>query len=138
MSTNHFFALLLVFTVSAGCSVVDRQSSSTVAETPPYLQPRSELAQSQLADMRAFHERDTAKMTEDLRAAHNREMGAFGTAGKELERDKRPPEDFGRTPPQPEKRTGWTSWFKKTENDNKKAEPPVMSSRIGGVNTTVR
>jgi len=144
MSTNHLLTLLLVFAMSMGCSVMDRQPSSTVTETPPYLQPRSEQSHHQLAEMRVFHEKDTARMAEELRAAHSREMGSLVTTGKELERDQRQQDTSDRTQAQHEKRTGWTSWFKKTESDNKtesnnkKETPPMMSSRIGGANTPVR
>ena len=188
MSIKHLFFLGLVLAISAGCSVVDRQSSPGVAETPPYLQPRSELAQSQLADMRAFHEKEFAKMAEDLQTVHSREIESIGTAGKDFERDRRWQEDYERTLAQREQqaweqraweqrareqraweqrmiepqmndqrtsesrvnesrtnesrvsepRTSWTSWFKKTDGENKKEAPAVMSSRIGGAHTSVR
>ena len=148
MSTNHLFTLLLILAVSVGCGTTGRQSSSNVAETPPYLQPRSEQGKNQMADMRAFHEKDTEKMSGDLRAAHSREMaqsremGGLGTNARDLERDKRWQEDLERTQAQrqqqtSEKRTGW-SWFKKPEDDSKKEASAVMNSRIGGISTTVR
>jgi len=37
-----------------------------------------------------------------------------------------------------EPRTSWTSWFKKTDSENKKEAPAVMSSRIGGAQTSMR
>ena len=135
MSIKHLFTLLLVFVVSAGCNLMDRQQSPNVAETPPYLQPQSELARSQLADMRAFHEKESAKMSEDIRVARNREMERLEVAGKELERDKFWQEDYEKTQ---ERRAKWTSWFTRTNTNDKKNTSPVVSNRIGGVSTNVR
>ena len=138
MAIKHLFALLLVLIVSVGCNLMDRQQSPNVAETPPYWQPRSELAHSQLAEMRAFHEKETAKMSRDLRAANNREMERLEEAGKALERDKRWQEDYERTLERRERWTNWTSWFKNTDEDDKKGEAPVLSSRLGNTNQNVR
>lgn len=117
MPTKHFFALLLIFAMSAGCNLMDRQTPPNVAETPPYLQPRSEQTQSQLAEMRVFHEKDFAKMSDDMHVARNREMERLGSAGKELAKDQLWQEDYEKTL---ERRAKWTSWFKKTGKEDKK------------------
>ena len=135
MSTKHLFTLLLVFAVSAGCNLMDRQQSPNVAETPPYLQPQSELARSQLADMRAFHEKESAKMSEDIRVARNREMERLEATGKELERDKPRQEDYEKTQ---ERRAKWTSWFTRTNKNDKEDVSPAMNSRLSGASTHVR
>jgi len=103
---RRLFALLLILAASFGCNLADRQSPPNVAETPPYLQPQRELTQSrqQLAEMRTFHEKESARMSESINIAHNREMEQLAAAGKELEHEKKP-----------EQRTKWTSWFKKTD-----------------------
>jgi len=132
MSTKHIITLSLVLVVLAGCNLMDRQTPPNIAETPPYLQPRSELAQSQLAEMRAFHEKESAKMSEDIRVARNREMERLEAAGKELEQERLWKEDYEKTQ---ERRSKWTSWFKKT---GKKTDAPMVSSRIGGVSEQVR
>jgi len=113
MYTKYLFALLLVFVVSAGCTLMDKQQSPSVAETPPYLQPRSGQTQNQLAELRAFHEKDSAKISEDLRVAHNREMAKLEAAGKELEREKLWQEDYEKTQERRAKWMSWTNWFKK-------------------------
>ena len=138
MSAKYFFILLSVFAVSVGCNLMDRQPSPNVAETPPYLQPRSGQAQSQLAEMRAFHEKESAKMSEDMRVARSREMERLETVGKELERDQRWQEDYERTLERREKQGNWTSWFKKTDKNDKKQPAPVVSSRIGNTKQNVR
>ena len=135
MPTKYLFTLLLIFAVSAGCNLLDRQGPPNVAETPPYLQPRNELAQSQLAEMRAFHEKESAQMSEGMRATHNQEMARLEAAGKELEKDKRWQEDYEKTQ---ERREKWTTWFKKKDKNDTKSAAPVMSSRISSTNKNVR
>jgi len=125
MPTKHFFILSLALAVLAGCNVLDRHSPPSIAETPPYWQPQSGQERSQLADMRAFHERETARMSEDMRIVHNRELARLEAAGKELERDKRWQEDYEKTL---ERRERWSGLFKKTDKNG--ATP--MVSRIGG------
>ena len=114
---------------------MDRQQQPNVAETPPYLQPQSELAQSQLAEMRAFHEKESAKMAEDLRIIRNGEMERLAATSKELEKNQRRQEDYDRTLDRREKQT---SWFKKSEKKDNNDSAPKVSSRIGSTNQNVR
>ena len=135
MPTKHLFTLLITIAVSAGCNLIDRQQPPNVSETPPYLLPQSEFTRSQLEDMRAFHEKESAKMSEDIRVARNREMERLAAVGKELDRDKHWQEDYEKTQ---ERRAKWTSWFTRTNKNDPKAATPVMSSRIGSTSTNVR
>ena len=129
MSTQHLFTLLLlVFTVSSGCNLMERQQSPNIAETPPYWQPKSEMAHSQLAGMRAFHEKESAKMSEDMHAARNREIERLEAVSKELEKDKRGKESYEKTL---ERREKWAGWFKMKDKNNKKDTALPMVSRIG-------
>jgi len=135
MPIKYLFTLLSVLALSAGCNLMDRPQPPNIAETPPYWQPRSELANSQLAEMRAFHERESAKISEDMRVARNREMDRLAAAGKELERNQRWQEDYEKTQ---ERRANWMSWFRKTNKDAPKDAAPSMVSRIGGANQNTR
>jgi len=115
---------------------MDQQQSPNIAETPPYWQPRSELVHSQqLAEMRAFHERESAKISEDMRVARNREMDRLATAGKALERDQRWQEDYEKTQ---ERRANWMSWFRRSGNNAPKDAAPPMASRIGATDQNIR
>jgi len=136
MSIKHLFTLLLVAALSAGCNLMDGHQPPNIAETPPYWQPRSELAkgQGQLAEMRALHEKESAKISEEMRVARNREMGRLAAAGQELERNQRWQEGYEKTQ---ERRASWTSWFRRTNNDQQDAAPPLVS-RIGGATQNVR
>jgi len=118
MSSKHLFSLLLMIIVSAGCGILDR-SSPNVAALPPYWQPQGQAAPSQFDEMRAFHDKESAKMSEDMHVFRNREMERFATAGKELETDKR---QQGSNETTVERQGTWTSWFKKK---NKEGAPLV-------------
>ena len=96
--------------------MLDRLKAPDLAETPPYLQSQEQLAQAQLEEMRAFHEKESAKMLEDVRVFRNGEMERLTRAGKELEKEKRWQEDYEKTL---ERREKWSSWFTK----KKDAEP---------------
>ena len=135
MPTKLFFTLTLMFAVATGCNLMDRQTPPNIAETPPYWQPQSEIAHQQLADMRAFHERETAKMSEDIQVARNREMERLEATGKELEKERLWQEDYEKTV---ERREKWSNWFKKTEKETKTEASPIMTSRIGAANQNVR
>ena len=135
MSIKHLFVLLPMLAVLPGCNLMERQSSPNVTQTPPYLQPRSELAHSQLEEMRAFHEKESARISEDLRSAHIREMERLDATGKELEKDKFWQENHEKTLKQSEQRI---SWFKQTDKDTKKSTAPVLTSRIGSTTQNIR
>jgi len=145
MSTKHFFVLLLVSVMTAGCNILDRPSVPNVTTPPPYRQSQSQQAQNQLADVRAFHERETAEIADEMYVFRNREMARLTAAGKELEQElgqgnigqgnKRESEQHQtplhaspkavavKTPEQPEKWSwsNWTSRFKKKSNENETA-----------------
>ena len=129
MSSRYLYILILLFAVSAGCAMLDRKPPE-VATTPPYLQSQSELAQDQLDEMRAFHDKESAKMSEEMHVFRNREIERLAETGKELERDKRWQEDYERTLQRREK---WTSWFKKKNKEDKSDAPSVS-----GTSKTVR
>ena len=137
MSTKHFFVLLSLFVLTVGCKMQDRQESPNVATAPPYWQSHSQQAQNQLADMRAFHERESAKIAEEMHIFRNREMERLTAAGEELQREqnkKKIEEKEERIVSQPEiiaeipeprtaesrEKWSWTnpsSWFKKKERN---------------------
>ena len=94
--------------------MLDWQKASNLAEAPPYLQPQDQLVQNQLEEMRAFHEKESAKMLEDVRVFRNGEMERLALAGKALEKERRCQEDYEKTL---ERRAKWTSWFKKKQNE---------------------
>ena len=138
MPTKHLFILVLTSALLSGCNLMDRQKTPNIAETPPYWQPQSELARQHLADVRAFHERESAQMSEDIRVARNREMDRLQAARKELEKDQLWQEDYEKTL---ERREKWTNWFKrtgKTEKEENQSESSMATSRIGGTNQNVR
>ena len=128
MSSKYLFVLLLTLVLSAGCSILDR-SSPNVATTPPYWQPHGQHAQSQFDEMRAFHEKESAKMLEDMHVFRNREMERLAKAGKELEIDKREQEDYEKTL---ERREKWTSWFNKKGKEST-PEAPLVSETNNAV-----
>ena len=132
--SRYFFVLLLMFAVSAGCTMLDRQSPPNVATAPPYWQSESQrqLADSQLAEMRAFHEKESAKIAEDVHVFRNHEMVRLENAGKELEKDRLWQEDYEKTI---ERRNKWTSWFKSKPN-SATSDPPT--ARISEASTNVR
>jgi len=101
---------------------MDRQPLPDIAETPPYLQQRNEPAQNQLAEMRAFHENESARMSKEMHLVHNAEMERLGAAGKALERDYHWQEDYQKAQ---ERRAKWTSWFKKAGNGGRPSSVTV-------------
>jgi hypothetical protein len=99
--------------------MVERFPSANVATTPPYWQSQNQQSQNQLAEMRAFHEQESAKMTEDMHHFRNHEVERLQAAGKELEREQVTQKASEKTPVQKEK---W-SLFKKKDKDT----PTVIS-----------
>jgi len=124
MSSKYHFVLLLTLVLSAGCNILDR-SSPNVATTPPYWQPQGQHTQSQFDEMRAFHDKESAKMSEDMHVFRNREMERLAKAGKELEIEKYQQEDYEKTL---ERRERWTSWFKKKDKESKNDAPLVSET----------
>ena len=125
MPTKYLFALLSIVAITAGCNMMDRQSAPSITTPPPYWQSHSQLAGGQLADIRAFHEREAAEMSEGMQVFRNREMERLAATGKELEREetRKPPqqqESFSNTPAQRERWswTNWTSRFRTQSKDN--------------------
>ena len=123
---KSLFVLLFVFAVG-GCHLLDHQPSPNIETTPPYWQP-----QSQLEELRAFHDRESVKMQQMSNEVHivrNREMERLEAAGKELEKEKEWQDDYEKTV---ERREKWTGWFKK-KNKN---EAPLTSSLPDDVKST--
>jgi len=110
MPEKCFFTLLLVFTIAPGCGLFDRQSPPSVVTPPPYLQSQNQQMHNQLAELRVFHEKESAQIAEDMHVVRNREMERLGAVGKELEKDRLWQEDYAKTL---ERRSKWASWFKK-------------------------
>jgi len=69
------------------------QSSPDIITVPPYWQSQNQHMQDHLAEMRAFHEKESAEMSEDIYIVRNREMERLEAAGKELEKDRLRQED---------------------------------------------
>ena len=65
--------------------------------------------------MRAFHEKEADKISEDVHVFRNHEMERLAAAGKELEREK-PRQEVPQK--MPEQRKQWASWFKKKDKNN--------------------
>ena len=110
MPAKYLFALLLMFAVMPGCGLLDRHSPPNIVSAPPYLQSENQQMRDQLTEMRIFHEKESAKISEDLHIVRNREMERLGAASKELEKDRLWQEDYEKTLA---RRSKWTSWFKK-------------------------
>ena len=125
--SKYSFVLLLMLAASAGCHTLDRQPPPNVTAAPPYWQSQSQrqLAESQLNEMRTFHEKESAKLSEDVHVFRNHEMARLENAGKELEKDKLWQEDYEKTV---ERRKKWTSWFKSQPQENTKETPSMSMS----------
>jgi len=110
MSIKNFFALLLIFVIMPGCHFLD-QSSPHVMTVPPYWQSQHQRMQDQLTDIRAFHEKESAEISEDMYIVRNREMERLEAAGKELEKERFKQEEDKATS---SRRSGWQfGWFTK-------------------------
>jgi Asp-tRNA(Asn)/Glu-tRNA(Gln) amidotransferase A subunit family amidase len=133
LTKKPLFALVLMFSAAAGCTLLDRQPAPNIETTPPYLQSQ----RNQLEELRSFHDKESvkmSKMSDDVHIIRNREMERLETAGKELEKDKLWQEDYERTL---ERREKWAGWFKKKNKD--KDEAPLISNRTDEANKkTVR
>ena len=131
---KHLFILLLLIFTAAGCTLLDRQPAPNVEVTPPYWQPQSQLAQEQLAELRAFHEKESAKMSkmsDEIHIVRNREIERLEAAEKFVDEENRWQEDYAKTL---EKREKWTSWFKKKKKD----ETPLVSNRTDSASKNTR
>lgn len=128
MSSKYLFVLILTLILSAGCNILDR-SAPNVVTTPPYWQLQGGYTQSQFDEMRAFHEKESAKMSEDMHVFRNREMERLATAGKELEIETQRQEGDKKAV---ERREKWTSWFNKKGKENENP-PPLVSETNNAV-----
>ena len=112
LSSRYFLILLLIF-ISAGCSL-ERNVSLDVTSAPPYWQPQSQLAKTQLEEMSVFHDNEATKMSEDILVFRNSELERLAATGKEMKN-----EDIQRESPKtPERDTKWTTWFKKRASND--------------------
>jgi|GEM_PF-2293955 len=143
MSKQHFFILPLVLAVTAGCNMLERQSAPNVTTAPPYWQSQSQQAETQLADMRAFHERESAELSDEMHVFRNREIERLAAAGKEMERENSreagrehilhkgsTPANTPQTRARPEQREAWswTNWTSRFKKQNKGADSFVSSA----------
>ena len=109
MSIKYLLIPLLMFALSAGCTR-DRVPPPDIAKVPPYWQSQSQLEQNQLQEMRTFHEKESAKMSEELLVFRNGKTERLAATGKELkneQEDSKKPAD---------RSAKWTSWFKKKDS----------------------
>jgi hypothetical protein len=125
MSSKYLFTLLLMLVVPSGCNTFERRQSPNIVAPPPYLQSQNQLVRDQLAEMRAFHEKESAKISEDMHIFHNQEIERLATAGKELEKDRLWQEDYKKTV---ERREKWSTWFKKKDKGTKNEAPSVSEA----------
>ena len=110
MSTKSLFALLSVLVIIVGCKTFDWNREPNVITPPPYWQTQSQ--QNELTEMRAFHERRSAEMSEGVNVFRNREMERMAITGREMDgemKKKQPPSPQGKAMTTPEKRERW-SW----------------------------
>ena len=105
MPVRKYFCALLVPIMMVGCAFLEQRPAPNIANTPPYWQP-----QNQLAELRAFHEKESAKMSDEMHVVRNREMERLEAAAKDLEREQRWQESYEKTV---ERREKWGSWFKR-------------------------
>ena len=126
-TTKVFFVLIFFFATAAGCSLLDRQPPPNIETTPPYWQP-----QSQMEELRSFHDKESAKMSQlsnEVHIVRNREMERLEAASKELEKEQHWQEDYEKTV---ERREKWSGWFKK-KNKN---DAPLTSSHASKTKST--
>jgi hypothetical protein len=122
MSVRYLFIPFLIFAVSAAGCTRDRLSSADVAVVPPYWQSQSQLAQSQFEEMRKFHEKESAKMSEDIHTFRNSKTERLAATGKEMKNDQQQQEN---RPKPPALTKTWASWFKKKDNND---NAPLVST----------
>jgi hypothetical protein len=108
----------------AGCNLLDRSPPPSIETTPPYWQP-----QSQLEELRSFHEKESAKIADDMHVFRNHEMARLENAGKELEKDKLWQEDYEKTL---ERRNKMTSWFKSKSKGTTSDMPTNAAQTLRG------
>jgi len=133
MPKKYLFFALLTLLLASGCSL-EKQPAPNVAEAPPYWLSQRERSQSQLTELRAFHEKESAEMSEDVHVFRNHEMERLAAAGKELEAESRQQAHQKKQPEQQDK--GIFSFFKKKRKDDTEDAPSV--SRTGGEVQNVR
>ena len=138
MSIKCLSISLLILVMTAGCHMLDQQSPPDVRTAPPYWQSQHQLAKSQLAEMHAFHDKESAQISEDINRFHNHEIERLQAAGKELEKDKPQQKNEVKTQEPGEKGQSekW-NWFKK-KNKETKIETSAVSSRPDDTNRNVR
>ena len=127
MPTKYFFVALLMFVLVSGCALEDKPVSN-VTVAPPYWQSHNDRTQSQLDELRAFHERESTAMTENMYIFRNHEMERLAATGEELETENRRQANQENKPAPAQK---WTFWFSKNKNKDDKDSTPAVS-RTGG------
>jgi len=84
MSKKRVLVLLSAFVFLSGCNVLERQSSPDIMNAPPYWQSQNQLAQTQLDEMRVFHEQESSKISEDINLFRNGEVARMAATSKEI------------------------------------------------------
>lgn len=126
MRTGVLFITLFGLAVSAGCQMMEQHRSPEVITTaPPYWQSPNQLAQSQMAEMRVFHEKEAALMSEEMLLFRNHEIERLEAASKGLEKS-RPRQSVAEMPPPRDK---WNPFRRQTKE--RTSETPAISSRLG-------
>jgi len=109
--------------VTTGCNTTQR-SSPNVATIPPYWHSQNQQTHNQVAEMRAFHEKESEKMSEDLHVFRNREMERLEATSKELEKDRHRQHVEKTSEPSGK----WTGWFKKKSKESEQDIPLVSEA----------
>ena len=117
MDTKRFCVLLLCSTLASGCHMLDNQKSPDVMTAPPYWQSQSQITQDQLSEMRAFHEKESSRISEDIHVFRNREVERLAANSKEMEsakpRQAKTQNDSRTETPEQRDKWAWLNWFNK-------------------------
>ncbi|MCL2005637.1 MAG: hypothetical protein FWG73_05670 [Planctomycetaceae bacterium] len=112
MLIRHVFALLLFSLLASGCNVLDSRSSPSVMTVPPYWQSQNHTAQDQMADLRAFHEKESSNISEDLHVFRNREVERMAAESKEMKKSA-PRQENQANGTESKESWAWLNWFNK-------------------------
>ncbi|MDR0522686.1 MAG: hypothetical protein LBH00_12670 [Planctomycetaceae bacterium] len=139
---TKYILILSVPVISAGCGLIEHRAAPNIEAPPPYLQPHQSAyePQSPLSDIRAYHDKNSAQMLQEVHIVRNSEMERLETAGAELEKEQRWQDDYKKTA---EKRERWTRWFKKKEKPQELQNETVphetlMSGKADAISKSLR
>lgn len=138
---TRFLFVCAVSAASAGCGLMTPRAAPRIEEAPPYLQTHHQTAaqpHSQLSEIHAYHDKESAQMSRDVLIVRNREMEQLERAGAEIEKDQHWQEDYKKTI---EKRERWTNWFKKKDKPKELQNPSgssLMSDKASDGSSNLR